>query len=294
MAESILPDLPEWLSSLLPPLSDPLVLTVGERVGRTSYEKALKLAWPPNGYPIQFFDSLEEAHQRAHRANAEEGLDLFVEPIVAEFLGEKDGLFLTYPTSHNTHAWVMSYTDQDRLEHLRVGYKSFLEAAERYRSDPSDFAHAYNFIDLHPAFWTADNFSSTRWHWTQSGYCSQDLTHWVDKVSRDNFSDAELTSQKVRNLLGRNYVRLEAGATCPTNHLGELSYDSHYSDWRLQVDGPTFEEAFVLLAQRVGSLFNDDGSERPEGLEELGLREPSWMETIRKRIEDYDQESLES
>lgn len=118
-------------------------------------------------------------------------------------------------------------------------YVQFLKLAKMYIADPSDVVISYDFIRLHPAFWYRwDEKRPNNWN-TEDGHKS--VTVWPHRTEDGKFC-----------------VSLEHGSTVPPE------YNHHYHDFRLDVYGDTFEEAYVLLAERIHKFFFLDGSERPD------------------------------
>ena len=139
---------------------------------------------------------------------------------------------------------LISSTDEDALFLLKGSYKEFLEFDEKYQADPSNWSVAYHWLDHHPAFWKHSEKTDHYLGWSTQ-YGVEDI--WK-MVTEDEDS-------------GEPLVLLETGAhvlpKCETRYLDE----------DLDVQAPTFEEAYVKLAAKVAKYFNPDGSEK-EGVRE--------------------------
>lgn len=263
-----LPDLPAWLEALLPEPREPMVMSVVD-------EGTLRLRFPDGR--IESFDTLPEAH----RAALDSDLDLFVEDNVYEALGDdrsrRHRLLFGYPSEGNDGytTMVMSYTDDDRHAGLRAAYEAFLDAAAEYVATPGDFPRAWRFIDQHPAFWTAPNLDQHPWLWETSGYCSR-ITQFVRR------HEEELGQGGV----GPALVSLDAGGHVPEDTGRGTRYRDHYADWRLEVTAHSFEEAILLLAERVEMCFDHEGN--PKSEDQINLPVPDWVQQLKSRVADVD------
>lgn len=256
--EENLPQLPEWLESLLPEHIEPQVLSL------TEDGKRLALSYAGN---TREFDTLQEAYD----ALRENDLDLLIDDAVYPVFGEDNlrGLGLSLPSEEDGFTtMVMSFTDEDRHNSLRRGYKSFLEIAENYSKNPSDFATAWEFINSHPAFWVTHDVENSPWNWSQGGHMSK-VTQWVGKTK-----------------LGKTFVSLETGSHVEKKSYGVKAYATHYGDWRLEVSGLTFEEAVIKLASRVAICFDNEGNDKPDAGEILESVKPEWVYDLESRLAD--------
>lgn len=120
-----------------------------------------------------------------------------------------------------------------------TGYINFLQLAKRYIAEPDNVVLAYEFIQYHPAFWYRYRDGHKNDWSTEDGHKSV----WVYP-----------TFNKEGNLV----VMLEHGSTVSPE------YKEHYHDFRLDVWGTSFEDAYVQLAKLVHKFFYLDGSERPD------------------------------
>lgn len=264
--DDALPALPGWLEALLPPHRTPVVL------GLAPDRIALELRFPHG--TVTRFASLRDAGEAAHAS----GLDLGIDADVYTVHGTSrlGGLGLSYPSGRGGGytTLVLASTDADRHRRLREGYRGFLNAADDYEREPSDMVGAWRFVDRHPAFWTAPDLEARPWHWDQDGYCSRIL----QSVWREG-EEFDAPSGPVR-------VTLEAGAHVPEDRQRGTRYRDHYADWRLEVTSVSFEEAFLILADRVHQCFTRAGDSRPDA--ETGLAEPAWIAEVRRRLADAD------
>lgn len=130
------------------------------------------------------------------------------------------------------------FTDQDALDLLKYGFHQAQKAIEAFRQKPS-FLRAYHMLDSHPAFWTRYEEEPT-FEWETEGHADR---LWKRPMSRGD---------------GTFVWAIEAG-----QHIGP-DYRYHYHDLRLDVYGPTIEEAYISLAHLMLKFFNDDGTEIPD------------------------------
>ena len=263
-AEATGPSLPDWLESLLPEQIQPHVLSTVEADG----ERLLRVIAPDGEFTD--FQKLAEVDRARHSG----GWDLTIEDDVYEHFseGRRHGM-LTYPSERDGYVgMLMAYSDGKRRASLERAYAEFLEAKQLYEWDPKDFVKAWQFIDSHPAFWTAYDLDEHPWYWETQGYCSK-LRQHVSTSSRD----------------GLPVVSLEAGGHVPeaTSSKGK-AYSEHYGDWRLEVRARSFEEAILELAFRVSRAFDAQGNSLSE--DEFPYEAPEWINELRERIADGDSE----
>lgn len=247
--EKELPALPQWLQEALPKPKAPQVASL------TSEGKILLTQ--PTG-ESETYATLEEFY----RASREHEHDLKIEAEVNEAFGEGKH-FLSFPNNDRTFTLVMGHTDEDRIKHLQYAYDEFLEVAEKYQQDPTDFARAWRFVDLHPAFWVLED-EEHRFHWKTEGHTNR------------------VCVGVYRLETGETLVELETGSHTP-------DYLQHYGDWRLELGAFTYEEAFIELARRVHLLQNLDGTDRE--VDEEIFEKPEWVKELEERIKDFDSEA---
>lgn len=263
-AEATAPSLPDWLESLLPEQIQPHVLSTVEEDGK----RILRVTAPDGEFTD--FQKLAEVDRARHSG----GWDLTIEDDVYEHFseGRRHGM-LTYPSERDGYVgMLMAHSDGKRRASLERAYAEFLEAKQLYEWDPKDFVKAWQFIDSHPAFWTAYDLEEHPWYWETQGYCSK-LRQYVSASSRD----------------GLPVVSLEAGGHVPeaTSPKGK-AYSEHYGDWRLEVRARSFEEAILELAFRVSRAFDAQGNSLSE--DEFPYEAPEWINELRERIADGDSE----
>ena len=128
---------------------------------------------------------------------------------------------------------LISHTDSESLDLLQYWMDSFQETNAKYLENPHDWVQAYNWLDLHPAFWTHES----GFHWNNSNGLSEIYT----SVWRDS---------------NKTYVTFEHGSHVPPK------YDHFYHDLRLDVVAENFENAYVKLAKKVDEHFDSFGVER--------------------------------
>lgn len=208
--------LPSWLEPLVPEVSEPAVI---------SYENETYVVNDPNGNKT-LFNNLEEAYDTSKSTN---------DVVIDESVPEYNDFFISVPCKDNNYNRVLfSFSDYDRLGVLENSYSIFLELAEKYHNNPSDFFLSYNFVTSHPAFWTRRDEEKT-FDW--NGDYSQNV--WMSPIKGED---------------GNIVWMLEAGS-----HI-EPDYTSHYHDLRLDVYAPTVEDGYIQLAALVSKFFYDDGS----------------------------------
>lgn len=232
-------NLPTWLTSILPPLREPIVLSMaGDEFKLTA----------PSGETSTFTTLVEVRDALGNE-------DVKIEPEVFVANGDDaDGLNmgLIFSISEHFSGTILGMTDEERLDGLERAYAYSQDCAKTYEAEPNSFLNSYNFLDAHPAFWTTRHGD---FDWDTAGH-GQRIDHMVMK------DDA-----------GNVVIALETGA-----HV-EPAMDSHYHDYRLDVYAATFEEAYVKLAAAVHKFFAPDGEDRgdvehdkPAWVEELEVR----------------------
>lgn len=252
-----LPELPRWLQELLPEPSAPQRLSV-------TADGDLELTQPDGASAV--FKGLREAYE----ASREAGVDLEISDEVYENFGDKDRKpFLDFPDEKNPnlHVMVFGYTDRDRIDSLKRGYKKFRKAAKRYLKEPQDFSNAWNFLDSHPAFWTAPNLEENPFYWVQEFH----MSHMRVGVWRDKKGTT---------------VALETGSHVPP------LYKEHYGDWRLEVVANSYEDAVIELARRVHLTHNLEGEDIEDS--DRHFIKPEWVEELEETIAEYEEQEKPS
>lgn len=242
--------LPAWLEAALPTPSTPAVLDL---------EDGKLMLTLPTGEKTEHADLASVAGQYGN-------YDLKITHAVNALVDEDDRLnaddedpFFFYPVSKNFSGSLMSYTDAHRRGNLERAYVYARERQDAYFAAPDNFYNAYHFVDSHPVFWThIDGFD-----WATEGHC-------------------EKVNAYVMKHEGEVVVALETGAHVPNDdvHTNSYAYTTHFHDYRLDVYGATFEEAFGKLAERVAYFFAPDGTE----LENRPHDKPAWVEKLEERV----------
>jgi hypothetical protein len=137
----------------------------------------------------------------------------------------------------NFHRGLIGRVDSRPLDFNT--YYSFLLVAKAWIADQDNWVLAYNFIQLHPVFWSCPRPEQYPHQWDfDSGHGSL----WV-AVSTNKDGPV---------------VMMEHGSSVPPRH------NHHYHDFRLDVWAPSFENGYVQMAQKVHKFFTLDGEERPD------------------------------
>jgi len=138
-------------------------------------------------------------------------------------------------------------------------YYSFLQTAKTYLEESSDFLRSYQFLRMHPAFWTRPDAERNPYYWnTDGGVSSASLS-----VTQDD--------------KGNVVICLEHGAAVPPERT------MRYHDPRLDVYAPTFEQAIIDLAAETHKYFALDGDERPD----VDYTPQPWEVEVAKRLDSY-------
>lgn len=243
-------NLPEWLREQLLPPREAVII---------SFEDGKYVVYNPHveeDEKRKAYDSIKDAYENNHELSS----NMRIDDSVLKELDVEDSLFISYPSERNPKysTMVVTTSDESRLMLLEYSYKSFLETAEKYREDPSNFRNAYSFVVDHPAFWIkpekfqkldkddSSESENTKWRrnydWKTS--CDQDV--WTAPLFNKDKKTGEL----------KHCWALEIGG-----HITD-EYLYRYHDLRLDVYADTIEEAYVILAEKVNKFFNDDGTEK--------------------------------
>jgi hypothetical protein len=244
-----LPELPEWLQQLLPEPQE----------AHRAYLEADKFVLEAPTGEKQIFDDLESFGKAVHNIEFE----------VAKEIYKKYGRFLSYPSADGFyHTMILAHSDKIRIKNLKSEYKDFLRNAKKYLKDPDSFFNAYYFIDTHPAFWLNKDLEKFPYFWDTSNHCER-ISHYV---SKDDNNDL--------------VVGLETGCHIKesTHEPYSQNYSNHYHDYRLDVYGKTFEEAFIELARKVNLFYNLDGT---EVIPEPEHQQPPWVKKVNDSVEKY-------
>lgn len=252
--------LPRWLESLLPEEKNPLVLRA-----QIEDQRPVLILEHPSG-STSSFSTVEEL---VESKELNEG-DLLIDTTALKLFGDGKTYIEYDPGRKNYHGFLMSYTDARRRKALEQSYRYFLEALSSYEGDSEDFYAAWNFVDSHPAFWTAHELKEHPWHWETAGYCSK-IHQYVNRGKNG------LTV----SLSGGGHVEQE---TAP----GRPPYSEHYGDWRLDSKGSTFEESMIDFAHRVWLSFDSEGNSLSE--DDFPHEVPEWIQDLRAVQDDYEDE----
>ena len=204
---------------------------------RTIRYYAEKQVFRAEGF-ISDWPKIEDLYKWIHEADE----DVEFDPSVLEAPGVRgvmglDLVSVKIPDSRNSRV-LISKVDHQSLKHNR--YFQFLVLAKRWLEDTSNWMLAYQFIQYHPAFWYRVQPERFDHEWDLEG---GHKGLWVCVTS---------------NYDGDPVVMLEHGQSVPPTH------SHHYHDLRLDVWAPTFEDAYVQMAQKVHKFFALDGEERPD------------------------------
>lgn len=151
------------------------------------------------------------------------------------FSGDKAAAGITRDSfiTENSRLLLIS-SDSRKVKNAKYNFLLFLFATEEYYAKRDDFFTAYNWVLSHPAFWSVGRTSPHYWN--------------------TNYGSASL--EIIRNDKDELVYMLEAGAAVEPERV------MHYHDLRLDVYAPSFEDAYVQLADLVDKFFHVDGSER--------------------------------
>lgn len=148
---------------------------------------------------------------------------------------QRGGMYFEDGTDHI----LISVSYEDKLNLLRYSYAEFLKFTEHYRANSDDWVIAYQWLDIHPAFWHRNRADSD--HWRTSGGM---VGRW-ESVHRNEDGTAS--------------VGFEHGGTVfPAG-------THHYHDTDMDTYAPGLEQAFVSYALKVDKHFNLDGTRKPVG-----------------------------
>jgi hypothetical protein len=241
----------------------------------------------PDGTATPLGPDLEDAYD----AVCGDPADVAFDPSVFQHLPEGAHSFLGssigVPTQDGSGSvrLLLAHTDEDRLRSLEDAWDDFLDADAAWRPNPADFYNSWTWLDRHPAFWIRsvrtlpgdEDWDHDRlWRWETSGYCA--------KIYLVPFRDDD----------GQVVVSLEAGGRVRTEqrHIavdGERqwvtllnTYWTHFHDYRLDTQAPTYEDGIVHLAGLVDRFFDTEGNERPGVDHEV----PQWVAELESRIAD--------
>ena len=139
----------------------------------------------------------------------------------------------------STGRMLISLSSDEKFDMLRYSYAEFLKFTEDYRANSDDWVIAYQWLDIHPAFWHRNRPDTSRWS-TSNGMAGR----W-DSVHRNEDGTAG--------------VGFEHGGTVfPVG-------THHYHDTDMDTYSSGLEQAFIDYALKVDKHFNLDGTRKPVG-----------------------------
>lgn len=264
-----LPELPAWLREWVPEPRELLSLDYADGV-----------------YSIagRDFPTLDGAYDWA----CSENLNFDISPSIP---GEENGWVFGPVERALGGRLYFSSTDQDKMMLLQYAYQEFLQAAEGYLANPTDFLRSYRFLDHHPAFWVREDRPrrgqreelNPTWDWKTGGHA---MALWQCPMA---LGPQDSEEQRAHYPLGYSWAMEAGGHVLP-------GLQHHYHDLRLDVYGTSLEDAHTQLAALVHKFFNLDGTER-EGVEyeksELELTLEARMNSLQELLEDVPQETEE-
>jgi hypothetical protein len=140
--------------------------------------------------------------------------------------------------------WRMMFQHNPSRSLEYSNYLSFLKNAKYWLANQEDWVAAYQFIEHHPAFWNLRRPDKYPYEWdTEGGH----RTLWVFATKNDK---------------GEPVVMIEGGSSVAPNH------DHHYHDYRMDVWGKNFEDAYIQFAQNLHKYFSVDGIDRGLGFDD--------------------------
>lgn len=220
--------LPDWLEAVLPDVPEPAV------VDYIDGSEQCSLRFPEgiiSDYDNMVFESINDAYTFV----TEQGIDF----TFGEKVERQHGRFVSVPsdTMPGLSALLIDHSKTDKLNLIKMHYRSWLETADHYLENPDDFMSAYYFMDSHPCFWVRERESFLEWQ--ESGHA---VNLWIVPQVKDDKGTV--------GFMG------EAGS-----HIAP-EYRSYYHDLRLDVYTESYEDTIIELARRVHKFFAIDGSER--------------------------------
>jgi hypothetical protein len=153
------------------------------------------------------------------------------------------GMFIEKNDGSSGSRILFSYNAHGKQKCLENNYAYFLELDKEYRKNPNDWSTAYLWVQHHPAFYHR-NINLPDYWVMDDGWNSSYV--YVEK------NDSKTT------------VFLEHGEWLPSANKNGEEYchtvPSH--DYRLDVEAENFEEAYILFAKKVDSLYDIKGEEK--------------------------------
>lgn len=183
------------------------------------------------------FDSIEDLYKRIHELGAETLFDDSVLRVDGLKRGILGGIAVRVKGG-----WRMLFEHNPSRSLEFSQFFNFLKGAKHWLTNQDDWVAAYSFIQYHPMFWNRHRIDKYPHEWdTENGHA----TLWVCATKNDK---------------GEPVVMLEGGSSVEPNH------NHHYHDYRMDVWGKNFEDAYIQFAQNVHKYFSLDGEDR--GLED--------------------------
>lgn len=209
------------------------------------------------------WERLEDAYKHIHSMDHDADFDesALNSPDVESSLGS-DMVFLK-PVPADAPSGGLLIGPVNHREIAFYHYYGFLRTAKAYLADPSDFLKSYYFLQGHPAFWMRSEPERFPYAWnTSSGTAS---------ISSYPSVDPE----------GNVVISMEHGSAVPPERA------MRYHDPRLDVWAPTFEKAYIEMAERTHKYFTLDGEKR----EDVHYDPQPWEVEVSKRLGRYNEES---
>lgn len=219
-------NIPQWLKDELPAIPVPELVY---------YDEASGLFVVTVDGEHNAFESMDEAYQFAN----ENSIDfVFGETIPPGFSSIHSQRMLTSPDGFV----YLSHSATDKLGYLEAIYARWLETVEIYDHNPSDFFNSWNFVHDHPVLWVKD----------------------PEKNARHRFKDFiwEASPHVISPLPYKNGKgNVVWNIECSERYVDDSSGNTGYAhNYKLDVDEPTIEEAFIQLARNMRDHYNLDGS----------------------------------
>lgn len=217
--------LPQWLLDNLPDFTKHYCL-------KYNADSKFYVLTHPDG-TIQNFSDILSAYDYARSRNH----DVLIDENVPEY----NNGFIFVP--HDGMSQIIFSNSYDmRLNVIKDTYKMAMLAISNYKKNRNDFLTAYNFINLHPAFWVK----------YKNGMNNNVET--VGKTFGWKTSHASsILIEPAQEPDGSIIWRIETGGHVPPD------YSEHYYDFRLDAEAATVEECFIQLANKVYNLFSATG-----------------------------------
>lgn len=139
-----------------------------------------------------------------------------------------------------------SYSSDERIKNLEEEYEYFLNTTvKNYEKNPKLFINAWEFLSAHPMFWNQNPNLPDYWS-THTGLDDMTITVCVDEKHD-----------------GKHMILLEHGPYDKDTVEGvEYEHVIRTLDLDLTAEADTFENAVIMLAEKVYTLYDTDGERR--------------------------------